>query len=41
MMQALFYTGPNQMALQMTTPPSLESQEVVIGIEAVGICGVI
>ena len=39
MMQALFYTGPNQMALQMAQPPSLESEEVVVGIEAVGICG--
>ena len=38
-MQALFYTGPNQMALQMTQPPGLESEEVVVGIEAVGICG--
>ncbi|NJS35485.1 MAG: alcohol dehydrogenase catalytic domain-containing protein [Brachymonas sp.] len=39
MMQALVYTQPNEVQLLDRPDPSLESGEVILKIEAVGICG--
>jgi alcohol dehydrogenase len=38
-MKALVYTQPNEMQIQDRPYPSLESGEVILKIESVGICG--
>lgn len=38
-MKALVYTGPNEVSLQDQPYPDLSEGEVVLGIDAVGICG--
>ena len=38
-MKALVYMGPEQMALQDTAEPEAGAGEVLVRVEAVGICG--
>lgn len=39
MMQALVYTGPNQMHLEMQPVPAPQAGEALVKVHAVGICG--
>lgn len=38
-MQALIYQGPEKLAIEQTENPSLQSNEVLVRVESVGICG--
>ena len=38
-MKALVYTQPNEVKIQEYASPSLEPDEVILKIDAVGICG--
>ena len=38
-MKALFYTNPNEMTYRETADPNLPNAELLVRIEAAGICG--